>query len=49
MSQGTEASARAIEDVIARAVRELDLEDGGVADRRRGSFLRTARPSDYVR
>jgi beta-glucosidase len=27
MSQGTEASARAIEDVIARAVRELDLED----------------------
>ena len=27
MSQGTEASARAIDDVIARAVRELDLED----------------------
>jgi hypothetical protein len=27
MSQGNEASANAIDDVIARAVRELDLDD----------------------
>ena len=50
MSQGSEASASTIDDVIARAIRELDLEDKVALLTGAAAFPCTATmPSDCAR